>query len=169
MLRKKTPENAPSLWSATSDLPTTPATSLYQKLDGVLAEHGFGEAVRQRCAPYYDMGARKRGHPGIDPEVYFKMLMVGFFEHLASERVIAARCADLLSIRAVLHYGPGEATPHHPSFTVIRQRLALEVYDQVFALFVEALHAKQLLRGKHLAIDTPLLEANAPMRRSPIG
>lgn len=164
MFRKKTPEEAPSLWIATSDLPTTPAHAFYQRLDAVLAQHQFGEAVRRLCAPYYEMDARKGGQPGIDPEVYYKMLMVGFFENLASERAIAARCADSLSIRAFLHYELTEATPHHSSFTVIRQRLPLAVYDQVFGLIVEALHAKKLLRGKHLAIDTSVLEANASLR-----
>lgn len=164
MFRKKTPEVAPPLWIATTDLPTTPATSFFQRLDLVLAEEQFGDAVRRLCAPYYDMDASKGGHPGIDPEVYFKMLMVGFFENLASERAIAARCADSLSIRAFLHYALTEATPHHSSFTVIRQRLPLAVYDAVFGRIVAALHAKRLLRGKHLAIDTSVLEANASLR-----
>lgn len=164
MFRKKTPEEAPSLWIATSELPTTPANAFYQRLDRVLVDCQFGEEVRRLCAPFYDMDARKGGQPGIDPEVYFKMLMVGFFENLASERAIAARCADSFSIRAFLHYELTETTPHHSSFTVIRKRLALEVYDQVFGLVVAALQAKKLLRGKHLAIDTSVLEANASLR-----
>ena len=164
MFRKKTPDPAPALWIATTDLPATPATSFYQKLDGALAECQFGDRVRELCAPFYDRDARKGGRPGIDPEVYFKMLMVGFFENLASERAVAARCADSLSIRAFLHYELTEHTPDHSSFTVIRQRLALEVYDAVFGLLVAALHEKKLLRGKHLAIDTSVLEANASLK-----
>jgi transposase len=164
MFRKKTPDPAPTFWIATSDLPRTPATGFYQKLDDVLAVHQFGDAVRRLCAPFYEMDARKGGYPGIDPEVYFKMLMVGFFENLASERAIAARCADSLAIRAFLHYELTETPPHHSSFTVIRQRLALEVYDAVFGLLVRALHEAKLLRGKHLAIDTSVLEANASLK-----
>src|SRR5207253_2556622 len=99
-----------------------------------------------------------------DPEVYFKMLIVGFFENLPAERAIAARCADSLAIRAFLHYELTERTPHHSSFTVIRQRLPLEVYSQVFDLILVALHEEKLLRGKHLAIDTSVLEANASLR-----
>lgn len=164
MFRKKTPDPAPALWIATSDLPATPATSFYQTLDGVLAARQFGDRVRELCARFYNRTTSKGGRPGIDPEVYFKMLMVGFFENLASERAIAARCADSLSIRAFLHYELTEQTPDHSSFTVIRQRLALEVYDQVFGLVVAALHEKKLLRGKHLAIDTSVLEANASLK-----
>src|SRR5207253_4554868 len=99
-----------------------------------------------------------------DPEVYFKMLIVGFFENLPAERAIAARCADSLAIRAFLHYELTERTPHHSSFTVIRQRLPLDVYSQVFDLILVALHEEKLLRGKHLAIDTSVLEANASLR-----
>ena len=164
MFRKKTPNEAPALWIATTDLPATPATGFYAKLDQVLAERQFGEAVRRLCASSYDGDAQKGGRPGIDPEVYVKMLMVGFFENLASERAIAARCADSLAIRAFLHYELTEATPHHSSFTVIRQRLPLDVYEQVFGLILAALHAAKLLRGKHLAIDTSVLEANASLR-----
>ena len=164
MFRKKTPAEAPALWIASSDLPTTAANSFYQKLDGVLAERQFGEHVRRLCALHYEMDARKGGQPGIDPEVYFKMLMVGFFENLTSERAIAARCADSLSIRAFLHYELTETPPHHSSFTVIRQRLPVAVYDKVFGLLVQALHEKKLLRGKQLAIDTSVLEANASLR-----
>lgn len=164
MFRKKTSEAAPALWIATSDLPTSPANAFYQKLDRVLVANQFGEDVRRLCAPSYEMDTRKGGQPGIDPEVYFKMLMVGFFENLPSERAIAARCADSLSIRAFLHYALAEVTPHHSSFTVIRQRLPLDVYDQVFGLILRILAKHQLLRGKQLAIDSSVLEANASLR-----
>lgn len=127
----------------------------------------MGDRVRQRRAPFYERDTRKGGQPGIDPEVYVKMLRVGFFEPLASDRAITARCAESLSVCAFLHYELTENTPDHSSFTVIRvirQRLALEVYDAVCGLVVAAVHEKQLLRGKHLAIDTSVLEANASLR-----
>lgn len=163
MFRKKRPEEAPTFWIATSDLPSTPANAFYQQLDRALTEFQFGEDVRRLAAPFYEMDPRKGGQPGIDPEVYFKMLMVGFFENVASERAIAMRCADSLSIRAFLHYGLGEQTPHHSSFTVIRQRLASEVYDAVFALVRRALRAKKLLQG-NIWRSTP--RCWRPMRRS---
>ncbi len=124
----------------------------------------FGAEVRRLAAPYYDMDGSKGGQPGIDPEVYFKMRLVGFFENLPSERAIAARCADSLSIREFLHYGLGERTPHHSSCTVIRQRLAAAVYEAVFGLLLRALKQQKLLKGRHLAIDTSVMEANASLR-----
>ncbi|MDT8342746.1 MAG: transposase, partial [Longimicrobiales bacterium] len=104
MFRKKDPEAQSSFWLPTDALPTSPATSFYQRLDRALAASGFGDAVRALCAPYYERDRSRGGRPGIDPEVYFKMQMIGFFEGLPSERGIAARCADSLSIRQFLHY-----------------------------------------------------------------
>jgi transposase len=110
------------------------------------------------------MDVSQGGRPGIDPVVYFKMLMIGFFENLASERAIAARCADSLAIRAFLHYGIDERTPDHSTLTVIRQRLSAEVYQAVFAAMLRALKRHKLLKGKRLAIDASVLEANASLR-----
>ena len=92
------------------------------------------------------------GRPGIDlGAFYLKMIMVGFFEDLPSERAIAARCADSMSIRGFLKYELHEKTPDHSSFTVIRQRLGLEIYQQIFTLTLQALREHwPVLRGKNL-------------------
>ncbi len=164
MFRRKDAEPQPNLWIATSDLPTTPANAFYQRLERALAKCGFGATVRALCEPFYESDTRVGGRPGIDPEVYFKMLMVGFFENLASERAIAARCSDSLSVRAFLHYELQERTPDHSSLTVIRQRLPAEVFEQVFGLILLALKKNKLLKGKRVALDASVLEANASLR-----
>jgi transposase len=152
----------PELWVATQQLPKSPKSTFYSKLDETLESFGFATKVRQLCAPAYKQTGT--GRPGIDPVVYLKMIMVGFFEDLPSERAIAARCADSMSIRAFLNYELDEKTPDHSSFTVIRQRLGLEVYEQIFNLTLQALRAHGLLRGKHLGIDASVIEANASLR-----
>lgn len=164
MFRQKDPERQPSMWIATSDLPTTPANTFYERLDRALNKFGFGKAVRELCEPFYESDTSVGGRPGIDPEVYFKMLMIGFFENLASERAIATRCADSLSVRAFLHYALHEPTPDHSSLTRIRQRLAPAVFQQVFGWILMALKKNKLLKGKRLAIDASVLEANASLR-----
>jgi len=164
MFRRKDPEAQASLWLPTQELSKTAATSFYQRLDRALAASGFGDAVRALCAPYYEMDRSRGGRPGIDPEVYFKMQMVGFFEGIPSERGIAARSADSLSIRQFLHYELHESTPDHSSLTVIRQRLGPEVYEKVFALVLKALREHKLLRGRKLGIDASVMEANASLR-----
>lgn len=164
MFRRKDAEPQSSFWIPTSELPSTPVNTFYRRLDRALAETGFGDAVRALCAPFYESDTSRGGQPGIDPEVYFKMQMIGFFENLPSERGIAARCADSLSIREFLHYGLDEATPTHSSLTVIRQRLSPEVYERVFGLVLKALKKHKLLKGRKLGIDASVMEANASLR-----
>jgi transposase len=164
MFRKKTLAPAPSLWIATDTLPTTPTNTFYARLLAALDAMRFPDAIREACAPYYQMDVQKGGAPGIDPVVAFKMWFVGFFENIASERGIVVRCADSLAIRAFLQYELTETLPHHSSLSVIRQRLPLSVFDLAFTLVLKALAQHQLLKGKRLAIDTSVLEANASLR-----
>jgi transposase len=159
---KKNTAAQQEFWVATQQLPKSPRDTFYSKLDDTLQELGFSDKVRELCAPAYRQS--KVGRPGIDPVVYFKMILVGFFEDLPSERAIAARCADSIAIRRFLNYELDESTPDHSSLSVIRQRLGLEIYQQVFTLSLEALQQHGLLRGKNLGIDSSVIEANASLR-----
>ena len=147
---------------ATERVAKSPKSAFYLKLDETLESFDFAAKVREVCAPAYKQTGT--GRPGIDPVVYLKMIMVGFFEDLPSERAIAARCADSMSIRAFLNYELDEKTPDHSSFTIIRQRLGLDIYDQIFTLTLQALREHGLLRGKNLGIDSSVIEANASLR-----
>jgi len=162
MFSEKKKPAQPEFWIA-ADKVTSPAqTNFYARVEETLESFDFAAKVRALCAPSYDNSGV--GRPGIDPVVYLKMIMVGFFEDLPSERAIAARCADSLSIRAFLKYELHEKTPEHSSFTVIRQRLGLRIYDSIFVLLLEALREHGLLRGKNLGIDSSVIEANASLR-----
>ena len=141
----------------------TKSQGFYSKLNEHLAAMDFARQVWALCAPAYCEESRG-GRPGIDPVVYLKMLMVGFFENLRSERAIAARCEDSLSVRAFLGYGLDESTPDHSSLSVIRQRLGPEIYQGVFEVVLWALKAHGLFRGRHLGIDSSVIEANASLR-----
>lgn len=135
----------------------------YDRLAADLDKEGFGEFVREQCAPYYSVSGP--GRPPVDPEVYFKMLMVGFFEKIGSERGIASRCEDSLSIRRYLRYDLTEATPEHSSLTLIRQRLPKEVFAAVFAFSLRPLHKAGLLNADAIGIDSSLIEANASLEK----
>lgn len=162
MFEKKQKAAQPEFWVAAQQLPTSPKSTFYSKLDETLESFGFAAKVRAICVPAYKQTGT--GRPGIDPVVYLKMIMVGFFEDLPSERAIAARCADSMSIRAFLNYELDEKTPEHSSFTIIRQRLGLDIYERIFTLTLQALREHGLLRGKHLGIDSSVIEANASLR-----
>ena len=148
-------------WIPADQVVSSAKSGFYAKLEETLESFAFAAKVRALCAPAYDESGV--GRPGIDPVVYLKMIMVGFFEDLSSERAIAARCADSMSIRAFLKYELNEKTPEHSSFTVIRQRLGLEIYERIFTLTLQALREHGLLRGKNLGIDSSVIEANASL------
>jgi len=152
----------PELWIATNQLARPAKSAFYCKLDQTLDAFGFAGKIRQLCAPAYDQSGI--GRPGIDPVVYLKMMMIGFFENLTSERAIAARCADSIAIREFLHYDLTETTPDHSSLSIIRQRLEGPVFEEVFKLVLAALQQHGLVRGKNLGIDSSVIEANASLR-----
>ena len=158
-LGKRKPKQE-ELFIATAQVATGPGHPFYCKLNGVLAEAGFDEFVEKLCARYYKEG----GRPGIPPGVYFRMLLIGYFEGLDSQRGIAWRCADSLGLRTFLGISLTEATPVHASMTVIRQRLPELVYDKVFVFVLSLLEQSGVLRGKAVAIDATTLEANAAMK-----
>ena len=148
------------LFIATAQLVKGPGHPFYAKLNEVLAGAGFDEFVERLCAPYYKNG----GRPSIAPGVYFRMIFIGYFEGLDSQRGIAWRCADSLALRAFLGVALTEATPVHASMTIIRQRLPADLFDQVFDFVLGLLDQKGLLGGKTLGIDATTLEANAAMK-----
>lgn len=154
-------EQQPDLWVPTADLPQSPGHAFYDRLNGLLAEAGFDRHVEGLCREHYADGV---GRESIPPGVYFRMLLVGYFEGLDSQRAIAWRCSDSLSLRAFLGVPLGDATPDHSSLTKIRQRLPLDIHEQVFVFVLGVAHQKKLLRGKTVAIDSTTLEANAAMR-----
>jgi transposase len=146
---------------ATTDLPRSPGHVFYRKLNQLLAEADFDRIVEEGCREHY---ADAVGRPGIPPGIYFRMLLVGYFEGIGSQRGIAWRCSDSLSLREFLGLGATESSPDHSSLTRVRERLPLEVHESVFRLVLQIAAAKQLLSGKTVAVDSTTLEANAAMK-----
>ena len=147
-------------WIASDALASVPKHIFYEKLNGLLDESGFDEFVEQLCEPFYS----KYGRDSIPPGRYFRMLLVGYFEEIDSQRGIAWRCSDSLSLRNFLFLGAAEESPDHSSLTKIRQRLPLFVHEQVFAFVLEIAREKQLLVGRQVGVDATTLEANAAMK-----
>jgi transposase len=148
-------------WVATCDLPQSPGHPFYQKLNRLLADAKFDDYVEELCRLYYADGV---GRPGIPPGVYFRMLLVGYFEGLNSQRAIAWRCSDSRSLQRFLGYSITDPTPEHSSLTVIRQRLPLAVHEHVFAKVLQIAQDKKLLHGKTTAVDSTFIEAEAAMK-----
>jgi transposase len=154
-------ERQSDLWLATSDLARSPGHPFYERLNGVLGEAEFDTRAEELCRPFY---AKGKGRPSVPPGVYFRMLLIGYFEGIDSERGIAWRCSDSLALRAFLGFALDESTPDSSSLCRIRQRLDVEVHEAVFQMVLEILKKHGLLRGKTIGIDATTLEANAALR-----
>lgn len=159
MGRKKQRQDA--LWIATSDLPKSAGHPFYRRVNILLEGNGFDRFVEQRCQRFYANGV---GRPSLPPGRYFRLLLLGYFEGLNSERGIAWRTADSLAIRSFLGIGLDEAAPDHSTISRTRRLIDLETHREVFTWVQRVLTRKGLLKGKTVGIDATTLEANAAMR-----
>ena len=158
---RRNQERQETLWVETSALPCAPGHPFYEKVNALLARHGFEAMVEAECAQYY---ADVLGRPSIPPGVYFKALFVGFFEGIDSERGIAWRVADSMALRSFLGYTLTEGTPDHSSISRTRRLLSVETHHKVFQWVLGVLAQEKVLKGKTLGIDATTLEANAALR-----
>ena len=152
-----------ALFITATDLPKSAGHPFYKKLNQLLAEAKFEEWIERRCQRYYAQ-EEKRGQPSIPPGVYFRMLLVGYFENLDSQRGIAWRCSDSLSLREFLGVPLDEDTPDHSTLTNTRKRLPPEVFAEVFQFVLSIAAEKKLLSGQTAGADSTTLEANAAMK-----
>jgi transposase len=150
-----------TLWVASTDLPQSAGHPFYERLNRVLDDAGFDAFVETQCAPFYADGV---GRPSLAPGRYFRRLLLGYFEGLDSERAIAWRAADSLSIRHFLDFELHDAPPDHSRLSRTRRLIDLETHQAVFTWVLQRLADAQLVQGRTLGIDATTLEANAAMR-----
>jgi transposase len=149
------------LWVATAALARPASHPFYDRLNRLLDECQFDEFVESVCKPFY---AKTLGRPGLAPGIYFRLLMVGYFEGIDSERGMAWRAADSLGIRAFLRIALDEIAPDHSTISRTRRLIDVETHRLVFVWLLEILAEHGLLRGRTIGIDATTLEANAALR-----
>ena len=149
------------MWVATADLPKGAGHPFYERLNGILEESGFDAFVEGLCAVFY---AARMGRPSLRPGRYFRLLLIGYFEGQSSERGIAWRVADSLSLRSFLGLDVTEAPPNHSTLSRTRRLIDVETHVAVFTWVLERLSEAGLVKGKTVGIDATTLEANAAMR-----
>ena len=147
------------LWVAANRVQQAPGHPFYEALNRLLAEAGFDSFVEGLCAPFYS----STGKPGLAPGIYFRALLIGYFEGIGSERGIDWRCADSLSLRRFLGIALTESTPDHSTLSKTRKRLSLEAHEEAFAFVLRLLAEQGLLGGEGIAIDASQLHANASL------
>jgi transposase len=160
---KRRKERQETLFIATDRLPRAAGHPFYERLNHLLAETGFDAWIEERCRPYYAADG-SAGRLSIPPGVYFRMLLVGYFEGIDSQRGIAWRCADSLGLRRFLGLSLEESSPDHSTLTLTRKRLPAEVFEEVFQFVLSIAAVKGLLAGKTVGVDSTTLEANAAMK-----
>ena len=144
-----------------AELPRSPGHVFYDRLQAELITAGFDGFVEGECARYY---AAKTGRPSLPPGRYFRMLLVGYFEGIDSERGLEWRCADSLSLGEFLRLGEREPVPDHSWLSRTRSRLPLEVHDRVFTWVLKRLAEHGLIKGERIGVDASTMEANAALR-----
>ena len=152
---------ASPMWVNTEDLPTSDGHPFFERLNRVLEESGFDAFVEGLCEAFY---ACRLGRPSLRPGRYFRLLFIGYFEGVSSERGIAWRVADSLSLRSFLDLDVTEAAPDHSTLSRTRRLIDVETHVSVFTWVLERLADAGLVRGKTVGIDATTLEANAAMR-----
>ena len=157
---KRAQQRQEPLWVSTESIRTT-GHVFYDKLNQVLDGNDFDRLAESLCARFY---AETMGRPGVPPGVYFRMLLVGYFEGIDSERGIAWRCSDSIGLRRFLGYALDQNPPDHSSLSRTRRLIDIQTHQQVFEYILKILAASGAIDGKTLGVDATTLEANAAMR-----
>src|SRR4026209_1916461 len=151
---RKKRERQEGLWYS-GELPTAPGPPFYKRLKEILDQAGFGDFCGASCAGFYHA---RRGRPSLAPGLYFRIMMIGFFEGLDSERGIAWRLADSLTLRQFLSIDLDENTPDHVTISRTRRLVDAEVHQRIFSWVLERLAQGGLIRGKTIGVDSTTLE-----------
>lgn len=157
---KRRRQRQQTLWVETAELKTA-SHPFFQRLNKIFDQHGFDEFVEELCAGFY---ADQIGRPSLPPAVYFRLFLIGYFEGIDSERGIAWRIADSISLRQFLGYELADSTPDHSTISRTRRLISSEAHSAVFTWVLQLLANSDLLRGKTLGVDATTLEANAALR-----
>jgi transposase len=160
-LGKRKRDRQLAMWVTTTEFPTAASHPFYRRLDQLLREHGFDDFAEAQCASFY---AETMGRPGLPPGIYFRLLLIGYFEGIDAERGIAWRAADSLALRDFLGLGLDEAPPDHSTISRTRRLIAVETHRAVFTWVLQCLSTAGLVKGKTVGIDATTLEANAALR-----
>jgi transposase len=154
-------EHQEELWIPSCAVARPASHPFYERLNELLAEQDFDRFVEGKCRPFY---AVTMGRPGLPPGIYFRLLLVGYFEGIESERGMAWRAGDSLSIRGFVGIPLAQGAPDHTTISRTRRLIDLETHRQVFAWVVGRLADAGLVKGKRIGIDATTLEANAALR-----
>ena len=158
---KRKRERQPAMWVPTTEVPMAISHPFYRRLNQLLREHGFDDFAETQCAAFY---ADTMGRPSLPPGIYFRLLLIGYFEGIDSERGIVWRAGDSLALRDFLGVGLESGPPDHSTISRTRRWIDVETHRAVFTWILQCLSTAGLVKGKTIGIDATTLEANAALR-----
>ena len=158
---RQSEEKQGEIWIANAELARSPGHPFYQRLNELLDSEKFDLLVEGLCQKFY---AAKMGRPSLVPGIYFRALLIGYFEGIDSERGIAWRLADSLALRQFVGISLTESTPDHSTISRTRRLIDVETHREVFGWVLALLADRGLLKGKRVGVDATTLEASAAMR-----
>src|ERR1700745_3076560 len=161
MSKRSGGEKQEDIWIAHTELAVAPGHPFYKRLNELLEGAGFDELVEGLCARFYHA---RLGRPSLRPGIYFRALLIGYFEGIDSERGIAWRLADSLALRQFVRILLTESTPDHSTISRTRRLIDVETHREVFGWVLGLLADRGLLKGKRVGVDATTLEASAAMR-----
>src|SRR3954447_6227971 len=161
MGRRQSQEQQEEIWIANAELARSPGHPFYQRLNELLDSEKFDLFAEGLCRKFY---AARMGRPSLVPGIYFRALLIGYFEGIDSERGIAWRLADSLALRQFVRISLTESTPDHSTISRTRRLIDVETHREVFGWVLGLLADRGLLKGKRVGVDATTLEANAAMR-----
>jgi len=153
-------EKQDAIWIEAASLATPAAHPFYDRLNKLLEKRGFDRFAGEACQKFY----ARTGRPGLPPGIYFRLLLIGYFEGIDSERGIAWRAADSFALRSFLGYELHQTAPDHTTISRTRRLIDVETHRAVFTWVLGMLAEEGLLKGNTVAIDGTTLEANAALR-----
>ena len=158
---RKQRQRQEALWVTHTELVTGPGHPFYRRLNELLDGEKFDEFCEGECARFYP---KNNGRPSLTPGTYFRLLLIGYFEGVDSERGIAWRAADSLGLREFLKIGLNEPSPNHSTISRTRRLIDVETHRKVFLWVLGVIADRGLLKGRTVGVDATTLEANAAMR-----
>jgi transposase len=142
---KRKRERRPRMWVATTTLSRTAGHPFYLRLNERSRTHGFDDFAEAQCAAFY---AETIGRPSLAAGMYFRLLLIGYFEGIDSERGIAWRAADSFALGDFLGVGLENAPPDHSTISRTRRLIDLETHQAVFTWILQRLVGRRFGQGQ---------------------
>lgn len=115
--------------------------------------------VREEVARFYG----RKGQVSVDPVIIMKMMLLLFWDNVASERELMRIIPLRIDYLWFLGYGLEDEVPNHSVLSKARKRWGKEVFERLFSQTVQQCLDAGLIDGQKLHVDSSLVRADASL------